>query len=171
MLNGWLMGPGCRGPGPRVLRSILLIRWLMCANKIEIPLCVANVLCSKNVHQLAERLPFQFSIDPNQRLNHLSNTMGYQSNALSNSNALLARTKMMWEFLSGGGRHSGCFAELGRTGSEVQFELAEFAKKRANQLFKDVLSKDGLGGGVGVHVDELSLQTKEAVSQRHHTCI
>ena len=57
--------------------------------------CLANVLCSKNVHQLAERLPFQFSIDPNQRLNHLSNTMGYQSNALSNSNALLARTKMM----------------------------------------------------------------------------
>ena len=61
----------------------------------------------------------------------------------------------------GGGRHSGCFGELGRTGSEVQFELAEFAKKRANQLFKDVLSEDGLGGGVGVHVDELSLQTKE----------
>jgi len=70
----------------------------------------------------------------------------------------------------GGCCHSGCFAELGWTGSEVQFERAEFAKN-ANQLFEDVLSKDGLGGGVGVHVDELSLQTKEAVSQRHHTCI
>ena len=50
--------------------------------------------------------------------------------------------------------------ELGWTDSEVQFERAEFTKN-ANQLFEDVLSKDGLGGGVGVHVDELSLQTKE----------
>jgi hypothetical protein len=37
----------------------------------------------------------------------------------------------------GRGCHSGCFAELGRTGSEVQFELA--VAKNANQLFKDVL--------------------------------
>ena len=29
------MGPGCKGPGPRVLRSRSLIRRLICANKLK----------------------------------------------------------------------------------------------------------------------------------------
>ena len=72
---------------------------------------------------------------------------------------------MSW---GGGCCHSGCFAELGWTGSEVQFERAEFAKN-ANQLFEDVLSKEGLGGGVGVHVDELSLQHYYEIQMKEHT--
>ena len=45
----------------------------------------------------------------------------------------------------GGGCHSGCFAELGRDGSEGQFEMV--VAKNANPLLKELLRWGSEVGG------------------------